>query len=134
MVDGSLAESVAAAFDASSPRQGWLRDLPSEQPDWESNLMNIMSEYIETMLACCGQREIILNVWSDCAGLLTEGFAGKRIWDKLREHVSIDVKFKFFVVCEKEQRLRNFVRANFQPTHLSKDMSERDWDKNVPVR
>ena len=110
-------------------RKAWLESLPAEHPAWSEQLLRVFEEEVRQCVEIHQGREITLNMWSDCAGLMVEGFAVRRIAQSLRELAGIKLNIKLFCACELKPELQSFISANHSPKHIAKDMMQRDWEQ-----
>ena len=108
-------------------RKEMLQGLPSEQPDWETPLLDMFDGELGFITKTLGVKAITLNLWCDCGGLLVEVFALKRLAKRLKERTSLEVAIKVFTACEIKGDLRGFIQENHDPKHLSEDVLNRDW-------
>ena len=97
------------------------------QPDWEGELVRLFAEELSQIKASLGEEETIVNVWSDCGGMVTEMFSLRRMASKVRELTGVKFKAKLFCACEQKPELRSFIVTNHAPKHMAKDMLDRDW-------
>ena len=132
------AEAPAAAriktprsvLQAISNRTAWLESTPAEHPAWEEQLLRMFEEEVRQCVEIHQGREITLNMWSDCSGLLVEGFALRRIAKSLHELAGIKLNIKVFCACELKPELQSFISANHSPKHIASNMLQRDWEQN----
>ena len=103
-----------------------LKDAPP-QPDWEGDLVRAFAAELAQIKESVEDREITVNVWSDCGGLDTEMFSLRRVASKVRELSGVNFKAKLFCACEQKMELRSFVATNHAPKHMAENMLDRDW-------
>ena len=68
---------------------------------------------------------IVLNMWSDCAGMGSEIFAMRMLADELKMLYSIDITVNVVGVCEAKQDCRVFLEDNHKPRIISANMRDR---------
>lgn len=104
----------------------WQIPVDVEESAWASHAVKIL---VEGKLLPCRptQTSVTLNMWADCAGMVTEMFAGRKVTKALSEEIGLNVCWRLFCACEKDPRARAFIRSNHSPMHTSDDMLHRDF-------
>jgi len=129
------AQYQAAPADQAPPTNDWLQEyVPQDQaqspcfPEWERVA-------VETLMAAGllhrqdgSTNEMVLRVWSDCAGLATEMYSLNALRGALAK-IGIKVKFVLYMYCERDPRAIEFAKANHQPSHISDNIESRNLEE-----
>ena len=67
-------------------------------------------------------------MWSDCAGKCTEKCAWGKLADELRVQLDMTIELRLYGACDSVRYCRDFVTANYAPSHLAEDIFERNFD------
>lgn len=105
------------------PCPQWASGDRLDHPCWEEGLTSALM----TAGFFGGPRVANVNVWSDCAGMATEMFAGRKISAVLRRlHGMLDVNFHLYFSCDADPSARDFAEVNWRPKHASGSIEGRD--------
>lgn len=81
---------------------------------------------LATGFAASGSANIVLNVWSDCAGMSSETFALKLLAQEVAaQYPGITLTVNLVGCCEKKVDCQHFLETNFQPRIICQDMHDR---------
>jgi len=95
---------------------------PIGQPAWAESLLDLAAEQLAHLPAA----EIVLNTWSDCAGMGTEVFALKTIAKTLAARdPRINIKVNPYMACDVNPNCLRFVEINHDPVCMATDMLDR---------
>ena len=118
------------------PVQYVAEDFPTERADWQTPInvgdppqwaKHVVDTFVQQKnIQPANGGNITLQMWSDCGGLAVEMMATKEVSDALLQSTGLTVKWSLYCACEKDQRTREFIKANYTPLHTSDDMLHRD--------
>jgi hypothetical protein len=115
------------------PAAAWIEAQMQEtdticHPDWCAFFCAALKPYFLQLADRATGQKIWINVWSDCAGLASEMFAGSVIQKHLETSYGIHVEFALYLACDKDAKARELLQANHSPRHLAGDILDRNWE------
>ena len=115
-----------------APKMGppeWAQGVGGlEHPNWPEQYLVALLPLFDALKAKAGKDGLLINLWSDCGGMATMMSAAVKEAPFFEHHLGIPVKFRLYQFCDKAAHCREYVNANFKPTHVSPNMFDRNFD------
>jgi site-specific DNA-cytosine methylase len=122
-------DAAAASLGVPPRAPPWLSvcTTSTPPPTWPRHFLGAVAEAFHAYAAQRGGGDIVVNVWSDCAGLSTELLAGRDISATAAELFGMRLQFHQYGACDNSDHSKEFIIANHCPKRFSQDIFARDF-------
>ena len=103
------------------------RPAGPDEPNWAKHFVSVLRAPLENLRRKLPFPGTKITMWSDCAGKCTEKTAADKLKDELKTELGIDIDFRLYTACDTKLHCRDYVDKNFRPTHVTRDIFERDF-------
>ena len=109
-----------------------------QQPDWisacpgppEADWPRHLTESLKTSLAKLPD-ELVINIWSDCCGLVVEHAAALQMAGALSDVLGKKLTPQLYFACDKRPSVKKFVLQNYSPKHNVSDIMNRGLERGT---
>ena len=123
----------AQAKKAKAPKS-WEPEVVggTPMPNWADHCVKLLANgFFGFRERTANAGEVQLSIWADCGGMGTELTALRQLSGSVMKLTNQKLTISNFCFCDNKPMCLHFAKVNHQPKHTSKDIFDRDFQKNT---